>query len=804
MLKKSKRKRLVSFVLSLSLIFTIVPQTILYSSADNLMFEAEYATISESGVNIRNDSSASGGKVVGQFSSSDSKVTFSVNISESDYYDIIVNSKGIGSDKVNNLVVNNSNVGTFSSINNVFSEATVRNVFLQKGENSIAVTKSWGYIHLDYIRIVQHDINTSSKYEVSKELINPNATDSAKRLMSFICDNYGKNVLSGQQADNGYQSNEVIAIKNATGKSPAIIGLDLLDYSLSSVTQHNGRGKSIEKAIDVANSGGIVTMCWHWRMYDEYLLDGNDNGNPRWWGAFYTKNIDTNKFNFAKIMNDTTCKEYQLILKDIDYAAEQLKKLQDNDIPVLFRPLHEASGGWFWWGSGGSEPYKKLWKLLYDRLTNYHGLNNLIWVWNGQSASWYPGDDYCDIVGEDIYPGTHQYAPQSTKFLEASNYSNKNKVVALSENGCLFDTDQALDAGTLWSWFCTWGGSFASNGDTISTQYTELDMWKKVYQHENVITLDELPDLKNYPFEVAVTGAPEYVSTNLTLTGIIGANAYFTVPEGYVNNNYKVEAVITAKGINETRISLDKNNTKTINGQKTYVFTIPVKSCDMSKRYSVKLVVSTAGGKEVASTATSSLKLNSFAASLGSIGNAEEKAFAQAIQTYGYYSQKLFNTTETLPKVTLLDLSDVTYRTVRSYATSIKAYNGTKKGNISGASLYLDSGTGIRSYVTDLSGVDTNNLYMQYTANGVTERVKAKYSADKQAYYGEIPDIAADKLSTMYEISFCEGTTPITDTVKYGAYSYIYSTLRTSASEDTQNLVKALYKYSVAAEAMVK
>ena len=308
------------------------------------------------------------------------------------------------------------------------------------------------------------------------------------------------------------------------------------------------------------------------------------------------------------------------------------------------------------------------------------------------------------------------------------------------------------------------------------------------------------PDDSSLP---EVTGTPEYVSTNLTLTGIIGANAYFTVPEGYINSNYKVEAVFTAKGINETRISLDKNNNKTINGQKTYAFTIPVKSCDMSKRYSVKLVVSTAGGKEVTSTTSSTLKLNSFAASLGSIGNAEEKAFAQAIQTYGYYSQKLFNTTETLPKVTLIDLSDVTYRTVRSYATSMKTYNGTKKGNISGASLYLDSGTGIRSYVTDLSGVDTNNLYMQYTANGVTERVKAMYSAERQAYYGEIPDIAADKLSTMYEICFCEGTTPITDTVKYGAYSYIYSTLRTSASEDTQNLVKSLYKYSVAAEAML-
>ena len=309
------------------------------------------------------------------------------------------------------------------------------------------------------------------------------------------------------------------------------------------------------------------------------------------------------------------------------------------------------------------------------------------------------------------------------------------------------------------------------------------------------------PDDSSLP---EVTGTPEYVSTNLTLTGIIGANAYYSVPEGYVNSNYKVEAVFTAKGVNETRVTLDKNNTKTINGQKTYVFTVPIKSCDMSKRYSAKLVVSTVKGNEVvASTSTSTIKLNSFTASLANIGNTQEKAFAKAMQTYGYYSQKMFNTTESLPTVALEDLSDVTYSTVRRYATKTQTFNGTKKGNISGTSLHLDSGTGIRSYITDLSGVDTNNLYMQYTANGVTERVKVQYNASNQSYYGEIPDIAADKLSTMYDICFCEGTTQITDTVKYGAYSYIYSTLRISATEDMQNLVKALYKYSVAAEAIL-
>ena len=800
MKKVFMKKRFASILLALAMLITAFPQAVLSANSDYEIYEAENAVLSGSGVSVRNDSGASGGKVVGQFNDSASKVTFNVTVTESNYYDVIVNSKGIGSDKVNNLEVNGSRVGTFSSINNVYSEYAVNQVFLQKGLNSISVTKSWGYIYLDYIKIVRHDINTEAKYEVSKQLINPNATDSAKRLMSYICDNYGKNVISGQSCENGINGSEFKAIKNATGKTPAMLGMDLMRYTPCRVARGD-RSQTVEKAIEFSNAGGIVEIYWHWNAPDSYLKSGNDeNGNPRWWGGFYTKNTD---FDLGKVMNGQDTNGYNTLISDIDAIAVQLKKLQAADVPVLFRPLHEASGGWFWWGAKGADPYLKLWKLLYDRLTNYHGLNNLIWVWNGQSASWYPGDDYCDMVGEDIYPGTHQYAPQSTKFLEVANYPDTNKVVALSENGCLFDIDQALDAGTVWSWFCTWSGSFAVNGDSISTQYTELDMWKKVYQHENVITLDELPDLKNYPIDEPDLGTPEYVSTNLTLTGIIGANAYYSVPEGYVNGNYKVEAVFTAKGVDETRVTLDKNNTKTINGQKTYVFTVPIKSCDMSKRYSAKLVVSTSNGKEVISTSSATLKLNSFAASMSSVGSEKEKTFAKAMQTYGYYSQKMFNTEESLPTVALEDLSDVTYSTVRKYATKTQTFSGTKKGNISGTSLYLDSGTRIRSYISDLTGINTSNLYMQYTANGVTKRVKVQYNASNQSYYGEIPDIAADKLSTMYDICFCEGTTQITDTVKYGAYSYIYSTLRISTTEDMQNLVKALYKYSVASEALL-
>ena len=95
-------------------------------------------------------------------------------------------------------------------------------------------------------------------------------------------------------------------------------------------------------------------------------------------------------------MNGEDEEGYELLMKDIDAIAQQLLILQEADVPILWRPLHEASGGWFWWGASGAEAYKQLYILLYDKLTNEYGLNNLIWLWNGQDADWYPGDEYVD------------------------------------------------------------------------------------------------------------------------------------------------------------------------------------------------------------------------------------------------------------------------------------------------------------------------------------------------------------------------------------------------------------------------
>lgn len=75
--------------------------------------------------------------------------------------------------------------------------------------------------------------------------------------------------------------------------------------------------------------------------------------------------------------------------------------------PALLSVLADVNpGGWFWWGAQGPAPCKALYNLIYDRLTNYHKLNNLVWIWNSVAADWYPGDSTVDVLAYDSYPST--------------------------------------------------------------------------------------------------------------------------------------------------------------------------------------------------------------------------------------------------------------------------------------------------------------------------------------------------------------------------------------------------------------
>ncbi|GAB3996788.1 hypothetical protein GCM10028807_40240 [Spirosoma daeguense] len=308
------------------------------------------------------------------------------------------------------------------------------------------------------------------------------ATTSTKGLYSFLVSQYGQKVISGQQDDIEY-------VVEKTGREPAIGAFDLMDYSPSRVPFGSKPLRSTEDCIKWAKQGngrGIVSLCWHWNAPTDLL---NQAPDKLWWSGFYTR---ATTFDLANTLADKQGERYKLLLRDIDAIAEQLKKFQAADVPVLWRPLHEAAGGWFWWGAKGAEPLKELWQILHDRLTNHHQLHNLIWVYTGTdklAQEWYPGDQYVDIVSLDIY--SDPTATLNNNWSDTQTRFNGKKLVALSETGHLPQPDQIRGLNTWWSWFAVWNGS-----DWIKKQ--PIDRLKSVYFDNDVITRDELPDWRNY------------------------------------------------------------------------------------------------------------------------------------------------------------------------------------------------------------------------------------------------------------------------------------------------------------------
>lgn len=452
-------------------------------------YEAENGKLSND-MSVISGGNASGGKSVGKFENDRSYCQIKINVPSDGIYDIVIRSMGIGGPKENDIYTDGKKVGTFTSENNKFSDYTVSAVSLTKGDHNIRIIKSWGWIELDKITVKTGAKISNSTYNITSSLVNKNSTANTKKLYSFLKDSYGKYVITGQQCDGGINGNEFKAIKNLTGDYPALLGLDMMDYTPSR-TALGASSSAVEKAIEFANKGGIVTFCWHWNAPTEYL-NSTANSSDGWWGGFYTQ---SSKFDIAKVMNGQDAKGKKLLDRDIKEIAKQLKRLEKAGVPVIWRPLHEGSGGWFWWGAKGSDAYKKLWKYLYKELTNTYGCNNLIWVYNGQSADWYPGDEYVDIVGEDIYPGNHVYDPQVSRFRQAINYGSKTKITALTENGCIFDIDSAVSINALWSWFMTWGGEFTVNGSNYSEKYTEKSVIQKMYASKYSLTLGSLPKI---------------------------------------------------------------------------------------------------------------------------------------------------------------------------------------------------------------------------------------------------------------------------------------------------------------------
>ena len=463
----------------------------------SLTIEAESGK-PEGNAKVNDFPDASGGAYVNGVNVEGDALTMTADIEYSGFYDM--NFLTMGSEgRVNNVLVDGMKVGDITTNSPAeFGDTLLSYIYLDKGTHEITITPSWGYVDIDCLILTAAATPiTEDTYKVEPTLVNPNADENTKRLYKFLCDIYGKYSLAGQYADEGRASSEYEKITAKTGKTFAVLGLDMGNYSLGSKA-HGAESKTVEYAYDwYKNAGGIVQLCWHWTTPEDYAVNA---GDQPWYSSFYKEG---SKLDLDKIMNGEDDAAYQLLMDDIDNMANELARLRDAGVPVLWRPLHEAAGGWFWWGNCEPESYKKLWNVMYDKMTNEHNLTNLIWVWNGQDPAWYPGDETVDINGWDIYAGNHVDSSQSGRFDDmATNYGTKTKLIALTENGCVMDPDKVFNDNARWLFWGTWSDPFTMKlGVVINDEYTTVELLTKAYNHERVLTLDELPDLQNYPLD---------------------------------------------------------------------------------------------------------------------------------------------------------------------------------------------------------------------------------------------------------------------------------------------------------------
>ena len=349
---------------------------------------------------------------------------------------------------------------------------------LAAGTNTVVISGGWNYYQIDYVRFTP-DQPYASALPIHPLPVNSSASDATRWLYAYLLSNYGNQAISGQHG-----IHELDYVYGLTGEKPMILSEDLIEYTPSRVAHGSDPGQLTESLIAKASEGHIISLCWHWNAPSGLL----DTEAQPWWSGFYTR---ATTFDLEAALADEEGTDYQLLLRDIDTIAVELLKLKEANIPVLWRPLHESDGGWFWWGAKGAKPFKALWRILYNRLTVTHGLNNLIWVLTFEDLAWYPGDDVVDIIGVDAYPDDVRDTLASKWQAMFERFDGK-KMIALTEFGGVPDLPAMQLLGIRWAYFASWQGD-------LGARHNPIDEVVRIYQDSNTLNLEDLTAFRTTP-----------------------------------------------------------------------------------------------------------------------------------------------------------------------------------------------------------------------------------------------------------------------------------------------------------------
>ena len=312
---------------------------------------------------------------------------------------------------------------------------------------------------------------------------NPNALPCVHRMMAYLGELSGKGILTGQHTKTRGME-ELRHIENITGKQPALLGFELLAYSPNinywdtddeCLEEVEGNYGTLQNAWEWAAQKGIVTLTWHWFS----PLGGRSK-------AFYARNTD---FDAGKALVEGT-PENRALLSDMDVMAGLLRPFCQAGVPILWRPFHEGDGDWFWWGAKGAETVKGLWRLMFERFTQKHQLNNLIWVWNSPVTECYPGDDVVDIISCDMYPPAHQHTAHLDKLAQVKSITRQPKIALIGEIGTLPSAEALAQEKAEWVSYMTWCNDFC-----LTEDFTTNEALREMYEHPWAVTKEKLPEL---------------------------------------------------------------------------------------------------------------------------------------------------------------------------------------------------------------------------------------------------------------------------------------------------------------------